>query len=60
LLGEGFFIKHSNVPLSLAWEAFGGKNGAASLEELRLRIEKLDLSTFQWVILWSEPAERLV
>lgn len=28
------------VPLSLAWEAFGEKNGAASLEELRLRIAK--------------------
>jgi putative restriction endonuclease len=40
IAGGGFFIKHSNVPLSLAWEAFGEKNGAASLEELRLRIEK--------------------
>lgn len=40
IAGGGFFIKHSNLPLSLAWEAFGEKNGAASLEELRLRIEK--------------------
>lgn len=40
IAGGGYFIKHSNVPLSLAWEAFGEKNGAASLEELRLRIEK--------------------
>lgn len=40
IAGGGFFIKHSNLSLSLAWEAFGEKNGAASLEELRLRIEK--------------------
>lgn len=40
IVGGGFFIKHSNVPLSLAWEAFGENNGATSLEELRLRIEK--------------------
>ncbi len=40
IAGGGFLVKHSNLPLSLAWEAFGEKNGAASLEELRLRIEK--------------------
>nr|WP_281720911.1 HNH endonuclease [Nitrosomonas nitrosa] len=40
IVGGGFFLKHSNLPLSLAWEAFGEKNGVASLEELRLRIEK--------------------
>jgi putative restriction endonuclease len=40
VVGGGLFIRHSNVPLSLAWEAFGEKNGAASLDELRVRIEK--------------------
>jgi putative restriction endonuclease len=40
IAGGGFLVKHSNLPLSLAWEAFGEKNGAASLQELRLRIEK--------------------
>jgi putative restriction endonuclease len=40
IAGGGFFIKHSNLPLSLAWEAFGEKNGATSQEELRERIEK--------------------
>lgn len=40
IAGGGFFIRHSNLPLSLAWEAFGDKNGAASLEELRSRIER--------------------
>jgi len=40
IAGGGYFVKHSNVPLSLAWEAFGEKNGAGSLEELHLRIQK--------------------
>ncbi|MGE3152668.1 MAG: HNH endonuclease [Nitrospiraceae bacterium] len=44
IAGGGFFIRHSNLPLSLAWEAFGEKNGAASLEELRLRIERFRAS----------------
>ena len=33
-------MKHSNLPLSLAWEAFGIKNGAPSLESLRTLITK--------------------
>ncbi|MDO9119806.1 MAG: HNH endonuclease [Nitrospira sp.] len=40
IVGGGFFVKHSNVPLSLAWEAFGEKNGAVSLESLRALIDK--------------------
>ena len=40
IAGGGFFIKHSNVPLSLAWEAFGEKNGAPSPESLRALIDK--------------------
>jgi len=40
IVGGGFFVKHSNVPLSLAWEAFGEKNGAPSLDSLRALIEK--------------------
>lgn len=27
IVGGGFFVKHSFLPLSLAWEAFGEKNG---------------------------------
>src|SRR5262249_52760047 len=30
----------SNLPISLAWEAFGTKNGAHSLGEMRTRVEK--------------------
>lgn len=33
--GGGFFVRHSAIPLSLAWEIFGEQNGAASLTELR-------------------------
>ena len=40
IAGGGFFVKHSNLPLSLAWEAFGEKNGAASFESLRTLIDK--------------------
>ena len=38
--GGGFFVNHSNLPLSLAWEAFGEKNGADSIESLRILIQK--------------------
>lgn len=38
--GYGVFSHSSNLPTSLAWEAFGIKNGAASLDEMRLRIGK--------------------
>lgn len=30
IIGGGFFVAYSTLPLSLAWEAFGEKNGAAS------------------------------
>lgn len=39
IAGGGFFVKHSNLPLSLAWQAFGEKNGAPSIEALRALIE---------------------
>jgi len=35
IAGGGFFIRHSAIPLSLAWEIFGSKNGAASLHDLK-------------------------
>ncbi len=40
VVGGGFFSHFSSVPLSLAWEAFGNKNGARSLEEMRERVWK--------------------
>jgi len=38
IVGGGIFSHSSNVPLSIAWDAFGIKNGAVSLEEMRGRI----------------------
>jgi putative restriction endonuclease len=35
IAGAGYFITRSVLPLDLAWEIFGEKNGAASLAELR-------------------------
>lgn len=38
--GYGVLGHSSNLPISLAWDAFGIKNGARSLEEMRLRVGK--------------------
>jgi putative restriction endonuclease len=38
--GFGVLSQASNLPLSLAWEAFGIKNGARSLPEMRQRISR--------------------
>ena len=40
IVGGGVFSHASNVPLSLAWEAFGIKNGVTSLTEMRRRIAR--------------------
>jgi putative restriction endonuclease len=41
IAGGGFFVTYSTLPLSLAWEVFGEKNGAASLPELRRLLDPL-------------------
>jgi HNH endonuclease len=38
IVGGGVFARSDNLPTSLAWEAFGTNNGAASLLETRKRI----------------------
>jgi putative restriction endonuclease len=38
IVGGGYFVKYSVLPLSLAWLAFGEKNGTASQEECRKKI----------------------
>ncbi len=38
--GFGILSQASNLPLSLAWEAFGIKNGAPSLPEMRRRVSR--------------------
>lgn len=40
IVGGGVFSHASNVPLSLAWEAFGIKNGVTSLPDMRRRIAR--------------------
>jgi putative restriction endonuclease len=40
IVGGGFFAKFLQLPISLAWEAFGESNGAHSLKEVRERIGK--------------------
>jgi putative restriction endonuclease len=38
IVGGGIFALANNMPLTLAWEAFGEANGARNLEEMRTRI----------------------
>ena len=40
IVGGGFFAHPSLIPVTLAWEAFGEKNGVTSLLEMRRRFEK--------------------
>lgn len=40
IVGGGFFVRSSALPASLAWEAFERKNGVASFDDLRRRIQK--------------------
>jgi putative restriction endonuclease len=40
IAGGGLFAHSSLLPVSLAWEAFGRKNGAETLEQMRARVEK--------------------
>ena len=40
IVGGGYFVKYSLLPTYLAWDAFGEKNGTASLQELNAAIEK--------------------
>lgn len=41
IAGGGFFVTYSTLPLELAWEVFGEKNGASSLADLRALVEPL-------------------
>jgi len=40
IVGGGFFVSHTSLPTSLAWDTFGVKNGVGSLEELHARIRR--------------------
>lgn len=40
IVGGGLFAHSTLLPVSLAWEAFGEKNGTKSIGEMRSRVEK--------------------
>ena len=40
IVGGGYFVRYSALPASLAWDAFGEKNGVASFDDLRTRIHR--------------------
>jgi putative restriction endonuclease len=40
IVGGGFFVRHSMLPLSMVWNVFGEKNGADSLLGFRGRVMK--------------------
>ena len=40
IVGGGVFFRADTLPCSLAWEAFGEANGAASLTQMRARVAK--------------------
>lgn len=41
IAGGGFFVAYSTLPITLAWEVFGDKNGAATFDDFRSLIEPL-------------------
>lgn len=62
IAGLGFFEQYTELPLSLAWDAFGVKNGAASLQAVRERLVRLRHREVPWhedftigCILLAEP-----
>lgn len=40
IVGGGFFIRYSSVPIPMAWEAFGEKNGTSTFETFSGRLKK--------------------
>jgi putative restriction endonuclease len=50
IVGGGFFVRHSFLPVSLAWDAFGNKNGTSDYMSFRNAIHKYRKSDFR-----SEP-----
>ena len=48
IAGGGFFEYYVDLPISVAWDSFGRKNGAASLHDLRERIAPLRKGGVEW------------
>jgi putative restriction endonuclease len=45
IVGGGTYVWSTSFPASITWEAFGQKNGAATLAEMRTRIERYRRTT---------------
>lgn len=41
IVGGAFFVRHSTLPLDLAWSAFGEANGVSSFSEFRAKISSI-------------------
>jgi putative restriction endonuclease len=41
IIGGAFFVRHTTLPLDLAWKAFGEANGMPSIHEFRQKIQAL-------------------
>lgn len=41
IMGGAFFVRHTTLPLDLAWMTFGEANGVASLSDLRVKIQSI-------------------
>ena len=62
IAGGGFFISHSRIPISLAWDAFGTKNGTDDFSIFRAKIlslrqgdARLDIDPTIGCIILSQP-----
>src|SRR5208283_1924085 len=62
ITGGGLFVKHSLVPLSLAWEAFGERNGSEDLKVFREKVlryrgrnDRFELDPTIGCIILSQP-----
>lgn len=41
IAGVAFFMKHSNLPISMVWDIFGERNGTESYQKFMLKIQSL-------------------
>jgi putative restriction endonuclease len=46
IVGGGWFLRHSALPVSIAWKAFEAKNGVSSHAALLTRVRKYSKDTF--------------
>jgi putative restriction endonuclease len=42
ITGGGYFVTYINLPLSIAWETFGAKNGVNNYQNLKEKITRFE------------------